>query len=74
MVSDYQRPIPLDVLRLAQATRAYMECLKASLPAVVALGEPAGFLRDQIDGCLKSTEWGSAAAVDMAIRDLCCGS
>jgi hypothetical protein len=72
MLSDPNRrqPIPLDLVRLAEASTAYLECLRAALPAVIRLGESGNFLRDQIDGALKPTEWGTVAAVDLAVREL----
>lgn len=67
---DPQPVIPLEVIGLAEATRAYLEVLRCAMPAMARMGERGAFLRDQMDAASKPTEPGTPASIGVAVRDL----
>ena len=64
------RPIPLELLRLQNSTRAYLAILRDTMPAVVRLGGPGSFLLSLMDAAAKQNEWGTPGSIAMATAEL----
>ena len=62
--------VPLQVLALSDATRTYLRVLRATLPVAADMGEAGALLTDMIRDSLRPTEPGTAASVELAIRDV----
>jgi hypothetical protein len=63
-------PVPLDVLRLRSATRAYLAVLEAALPAVDALAERGAELALCMDQALAREVAGSPARIAVLLARL----
>jgi len=63
-------PVPVDILRLRSATRAYLAVLRAVQPTANALGEVTGLLADNIDAALMDDQLGTPAGIAAALAVL----
>ena len=63
-------PVPMDLLRLRSATRAYLAVLRAVQPTANRLGEVAGLLSDHIDAALMDDQLGTPAGIAAAVAVL----
>lgn len=64
-----QQPVSLNLIALAEATRVYIECIKAALPVIVAMGERGAFVLDLANDALRETEPGTPASIAAALRE-----
>jgi hypothetical protein len=60
--------------RLAEATTAYLECVRLSVPYAEALGDRGGLVVDMLNSALLETEPGTPASIAFALADLEPGS
>lgn len=56
--------------RLAEATTAYLECVRLSVPDAEALGDRGGLVVDVLNAALIETEPGTPASIRFALADL----
>jgi len=63
-------PVPVDILRLRSATRAYLAVLRAVQPTGNGLGEVTGLLADNIDAALMDDQLGTPAGIAAALAVL----
>ncbi len=63
-------PVPIELLRLRSATRAYMAILNDVLPAVDSLGERAAELALTIDQALSREVAGTPARIAFQLAEL----
>jgi hypothetical protein len=62
--------MPIELLRLTHAAAHYLNCARDAMPTIAAMGDDAAFVRDQVSATQLQTEWGTGAAVYMALNDL----
>jgi hypothetical protein len=62
--------VPIELVKLRSATKAYLAILEDAKPGIVRLGDKGNFLSELCEGATKKTEWGTPAAIGMAVAEL----